>query len=110
MIPESQCQFVVHVLIELQYQLFKLASNRFGSEDDAQSSDFPQDNEFGQDGYGNADYFVQIEDVLRTNGIVVPLTYNDPGERMSFINGTGAVDIYGCVTISALMIEKLNII
>lgn len=46
------------------------------------------DNEFGQDGYGNAEAFVQIEDVLRMNGIVVPLTYNDPGEKRSFINGT----------------------
>lgn len=58
------------------------------------------DNEFGQDGYGNAEAFVQIEDVLRMNGIVVPLTYNDPGEKRSFINGTGAVDIYGWVRVS----------
>lgn len=53
------------------------------------------DNEFGQDGCGNAEAFVQIEDVLRRNGIVFPLTYNDPGEKRSFINGTGAVDTMG---------------
>ncbi|EKM56209.1 glycoside hydrolase family 35 protein, partial [Phanerochaete carnosa HHB-10118-sp] len=37
----------------------------------------------------------ELEATYRSNGIVVPLTYNDPGEDLNFINGTGAVDIYG---------------
>ncbi|EEB90965.1 hypothetical protein MPER_10755, partial [Moniliophthora perniciosa FA553] len=42
-------------------------------------------------------YFVYLKAVYRneSNGIVVPLTYNDPGMGRSFINGTGAVDLYG---------------
>lgn len=28
----------------------------------------------------------------------VSSTYNDPGERMGFINGTGSVDLYGVVS------------
>lgn len=53
------------------------------------------DNEYRQNPIENAEYFVQLEDAYRDNGIVVPLTYNDPGEGENFINGTGAVDIYG---------------
>ncbi|KAL5524694.1 hypothetical protein ACEPAF_9839 [Sanghuangporus sanghuang] len=53
------------------------------------------DNEYSQSGFGRAEYFQELENTYRAGGIVVPLTYNDPGERMSFINGTGAVDIYG---------------
>ncbi|KAJ8075322.1 hypothetical protein PM082_019660 [Marasmius tenuissimus] len=40
-------------------------------------------------------YFVELESVYRGSGIVVPLTYNDPGPKRNFINGTGAVDLYG---------------
>ena len=29
---------------------------------------------------------------------VIFRTYNDPGQRSNFINGTGAVDIYGLVS------------
>ena len=62
----------------------------------------------------NAQYFADLEAQYRQNGIVVPLygchclvtrhsltryrTYNDPGERLNFINGTGAPDIYGLVS------------
>ncbi|EIM90945.1 glycoside hydrolase family 35 protein [Stereum hirsutum FP-91666 SS1] len=53
------------------------------------------DNEYSQTGYGLAEYFQQLEDVYLNSSIVVPWTYNDPGEKDSFINGTGAVDIYG---------------
>ena len=43
------------------------------------------------------------------------ITFNDQhaGSNGNFspdLPGTGAVDIYGCVTIPALMIKKLNII
>ncbi|TBU22169.1 glycoside hydrolase superfamily [Dichomitus squalens] len=41
------------------------------------------------------EYFAQLENQYREGGIVVPLTYNDPGMRSGFINGTGHVDIYG---------------
>ncbi|KAH9919188.1 glycoside hydrolase superfamily [Epithele typhae] len=40
-------------------------------------------------------YFAGLENQYRAGGIVVPLTYNDPGMHAGFINGTGAVDIYG---------------
>ncbi|KAI0738818.1 glycoside hydrolase superfamily [Daedaleopsis nitida] len=52
-------------------------------------------NEYSQTPETNAQYFADLEEQYRTNGVVVPLSYNDPGERMQFINGTGAPDIYG---------------
>lgn len=30
----------------------------------------------------------------RDNGIVVPLTYNDPGEGKNFVNGTVSVNLF----------------
>ncbi|KAF8994482.1 glycoside hydrolase family 35 protein [Cyathus striatus] len=53
------------------------------------------DNEFGQSPIQQAEYFVDLENVYHASDIVVPLTYNDPGEGRNFINGTGAVDLYG---------------
>ncbi|KAI0775604.1 glycoside hydrolase superfamily [Trametes elegans] len=53
------------------------------------------DNEYSQTPELNAEYFADIEEQYRANGIVVPLTYNDPGERKQFVNGTGAPDLYG---------------
>ncbi|EKM56228.1 glycoside hydrolase family 35 protein [Phanerochaete carnosa HHB-10118-sp] len=53
------------------------------------------DNEYSQSPIQRAEYFAQLEATYTSNGIVVPLTYNDPGEGLNFINGTGAVDIYG---------------
>ncbi|KAI0263999.1 glycoside hydrolase family 35 protein [Gloeopeniophorella convolvens] len=53
------------------------------------------DNEYFQSGFGNAQYFAQLEAAYHNSAIVVPLTYNDPGEGKNFVNGTGAVDIYG---------------
>ncbi|KAH9891918.1 glycoside hydrolase superfamily [Cubamyces lactineus] len=53
------------------------------------------DNEYSQTPAPNAEYFADLETQYRSNGIVVPLTYNDPGERMQFVNGTGAPDLYG---------------
>ena len=35
-------------------------------------------------------------------------TYNDPGEYYSFINGTGAPDIYGIVSISLSVLRRPN--
>ncbi|RDX44153.1 hypothetical protein OH76DRAFT_1487358 [Lentinus brumalis] len=52
------------------------------------------DNEFSQTA-AHAAYFAQLEAQYRNGGVVVPLTYNDPGQGRNFINGTGAVDIYG---------------
>ncbi|PIL34771.1 hypothetical protein GSI_02558 [Ganoderma sinense ZZ0214-1] len=52
------------------------------------------DNEFNQTA-PHAAYFAQLEEQYRDGGVVVPLTYNDPGEGDNFINGTGAVDLYG---------------
>ncbi|TFK72820.1 glycoside hydrolase family 35 protein [Pluteus cervinus] len=54
-----------------------------------------QDNEYNQSPENHAQYFVELLDAYRDSGIVVPLTYNDPGPRRNFINGTGAVDLYG---------------
>jgi hypothetical protein len=72
------------------------------------------DNEFTQNPPPRAEYFVQLEEAYRSGGVVVPLfvfpgisflarrlkgyrTYNDPNMGDNFINGTGAVDIYGLV-------------
>jgi beta-galactosidase GanA len=46
------------------------------------------DNEYFQSGYGQAEYFTQLEDAYRNSDIVVPLTYNDPDEGRNFVNGT----------------------
>ncbi|KAI0671257.1 glycoside hydrolase superfamily [Trametes maxima] len=53
------------------------------------------DNEYSQNPITHAEYFAQLEKQYRDGGLLVPLTYNDPGQRSNFINGTGAVDIYG---------------
>ncbi|KAH9013372.1 glycoside hydrolase family 35 protein [Lactarius hengduanensis] len=53
------------------------------------------DNEYFQSGSGNAQYFAELEAAYHNSSIVVPLTYNDPGQDGNFVNGTGAVDIYG---------------
>ncbi|KAJ4473144.1 glycoside hydrolase family 35 protein [Lentinula aciculospora] len=53
------------------------------------------DNEYDQEEGGP--YFAEIEALYRDpqSGIDVPLTHNDPGMLNAFINGTGAVDLYG---------------
>lgn len=51
------------------------------------------DNEYEQ--WLGAEYFEDLKAVYHNSTIVVPLTYNDPGPRSNFINGTGAVDLYG---------------
>ncbi|XP_006462927.1 hypothetical protein AGABI2DRAFT_152299 [Agaricus bisporus var. bisporus H97] len=53
------------------------------------------DNEYSQNPISHAEYFVDLEDAYHNSDIVVPLTYNDPGMGRNFINGTGAVDLYG---------------
>lgn len=54
------------------------------------------------------EYFQQLEDQYRQGGIAVPLTYNDPGMRSGFINGTGHVDIYGLVRTSGSPAESAH--
>jgi hypothetical protein len=51
------------------------------------------DNEYNQ--AQGAEYFAELESVYDASKIIIPLTYNDPGEGDNFINGTGAVDLYG---------------
>lgn len=46
------------------------------------------DNEYTQSPISRAEYFAELEAVYRSSSIVVPLTYNDPGEDGNFINGT----------------------
>ncbi|TFK27561.1 glycoside hydrolase family 35 protein [Coprinopsis marcescibilis] len=53
------------------------------------------DNEYTQNPAPNAGYFQDLIDKYRSSPINVPLTYNDPGQGRNFINGTGAVDLYG---------------
>lgn len=53
------------------------------------------DNEYDQAVGAQAEYFVDLENAYHESAIVVPLTYNDPGPKRNFINGTGAVDLYG---------------
>jgi len=55
------------------------------------------DNEYTQYPISHAEYFAELEAAFRdeSSGIVVPLIYNDPGQERNFINGTGAVYLYG---------------
>ncbi|KAF9220869.1 glycoside hydrolase family 35 protein [Gyrodon lividus] len=53
------------------------------------------DNEYSQSPVTHAEYFAELEAVYHNSSIVVPLTANDPGEDRNWINGTGAVDVYG---------------
>ncbi|KAF7297228.1 Glycoside hydrolase family 35 protein [Mycena indigotica] len=53
------------------------------------------DNEYSQNPDSHARYFEQLIAVYHNSSIVVPLTYNDAGPGRNFINGTGAVDLYG---------------
>ncbi|THH16529.1 hypothetical protein EW146_g4124 [Bondarzewia mesenterica] len=52
------------------------------------------DNEYFQNDITGA-YFTELEEAYHNSSIVVPLTYNDPGQGRNFVNGTGAVDLYG---------------
>ncbi len=38
---------------------------------------------------------IDIENEMRENGIIVPLTFNDAGAGNNFASGKGAGDIYG---------------
>ncbi|KAJ7174196.1 glycoside hydrolase superfamily [Mycena crocata] len=53
------------------------------------------DNEYTQHDPGHAEYYEELKAVFHASDIVVPLTYNDPNQGGNFINGTGAVDLYG---------------
>ncbi|KAL1751658.1 glycoside hydrolase family 35 protein [Schizophyllum commune] len=53
------------------------------------------DNEYDQHVPEQAEYFQDLIDLLHDSPIVVPITYNDPNQGENFINGTGAVDLYG---------------
>ena len=52
------------------------------------------DNEYFQSGFGNAQYFSEIEAAYHNSSIVVPLTYNDPGQERNFVNGTVRFDSF----------------
>ncbi|KAF8173226.1 glycoside hydrolase family 35 protein [Mycena galopus ATCC 62051] len=53
------------------------------------------DNEYAQSPSGHGEYYEELKAVFHNSDIVVPLTYNDPNQDENFINGTGAVDLYG---------------
>lgn len=57
------------------------------------------DNEYFQSGAGNAQYFAELEAVYHDSSIVVPLTYNDPGQDGNFVNGTVRLG-FSCVYVS----------
>ena len=46
------------------------------------------DNEYHQGDFGAGEYYQALEDAFKSNGIVVPLTYNDADLEGNFINGT----------------------
>ena len=46
------------------------------------------DNEYFQSGYGQREYFAELEDTYRNGGILVPLTFNDAQQGRNFVNGT----------------------
>ena len=55
------------------------------------------DNEYKQNAISQ-EYFAELKDAYRTANIVVPLTYNDPGQGQNFINGTVRILFhFGCV-------------
>ncbi|KAJ7885789.1 glycoside hydrolase family 35 protein [Mycena olivaceomarginata] len=56
------------------------------------------DNEYTQGPWGHAEYYAELEAVYRNSSIDVLLTGNDPFSGSNFINGTGAVDLYGIDT------------
>jgi hypothetical protein len=49
------------------------------------------DNEFAQNPISHAEYFAELKYAYDHSGIVVPLTYNDPGEGRNFVNGTVSI-------------------
>ena len=49
------------------------------------------DNEYSQNPATNAEYFAELEAAYHDSPIIVPLTYNDPGQGRNFINGTVSV-------------------
>ncbi|KAF7311208.1 BetaGal-dom2 domain-containing protein [Mycena kentingensis (nom. inval.)] len=53
------------------------------------------DNKYTQDYPGHGEYYEELLVAFRDGGIEIPLTYNDPNQGANFINGTGAVDLYG---------------
>ncbi|KAG2073391.1 glycoside hydrolase family 35 protein [Suillus decipiens] len=53
------------------------------------------DNEYSQKPDTHAEYFRELETVYLNSGIVVPFTANDVGGHGAWVNGTGAVNIYG---------------
>ena len=57
------------------------------------------DNEYEQNpdiGFpGKGEMMREVQDELRKGGIVVPLTYNDAHAGGNFVEGVGAVDLYG---------------
>jgi len=61
------------------------------------------DNEYSQNPAPNAEYFVDLEATYHDSPIVVPLTYNDPGQGRNFVNGTVSVyvswvhSLIGCI-------------
>ncbi|KAI8454681.1 glycoside hydrolase superfamily [Phakopsora pachyrhizi] len=44
---------------------------------------------------GKDGYMQDLSDMLRENGIIAPLTFNDAGMELNFVRGQGSVDIYG---------------
>ena len=66
------------------------------------NANYSADNEYFQSGFGNAEYFQELEDAYRAGGIVIPLTYNDPGEGKNFVNGTVSV----CKKQNALILQR----
>jgi hypothetical protein len=64
---------------------------------------YNSDNEYpeGDWGEGGAQYMEQLKEEYHNSEIVVPLTYNDPGPRKTFVNGTvGIVRHFGAFIIN----------
>jgi hypothetical protein len=57
----------------------------------ADINNIPSDNEFTQNPISHAEYFAELKYAYDHSDIVVPLTYNDPGEGRNFINGTVSI-------------------
>ncbi len=60
------------------------------------------DNEYSQSPISHAEYFAQLEAVYHASDIVVPLTYNDPGEGSNFINGTVSSPLHPMIKFTTL--------
>ena len=78
----------------LLVKVSKLVCSAFRARRSHMQIQVSSDNEYFQSGFGNAQYFSELEAAYHNSSIVVPLTYNDPGQERNFVNGTVRFDSF----------------